>query len=73
MRDKIKETIKYVAYELNRGADCLDGWDLDAETKQEVCDCLDDVADEAANFKARMEEIEDRLEDAYNRASKENA
>lgn len=67
MRDKIKETIKYVAYKLNRGAEYLDGWDLDAETKQEVCDCLDDVADEAANFEVQMEEICWRFEEAYDR------
>lgn len=73
MRDEVQKTLTYIAAVLWVGVNELDGWELDDETKREVMDCLEDVEEEAANCRARMEEIADRLEDAYNRATKENA
>ena len=73
LMDKIKNEIAWIQHILERGLRRLDGWELDDDTKQEVLDCLQDVEDEAANFETSMSEINDRLEDAYNRATKENA
>ena len=71
--DEIKKEIAWIQHVLDRGRHNLDGWELDDKTKQEVLDCLEDVADEVGNFETSMIEIADRLEDAYNRVTKENA
>ena len=71
--DEIKKEIAWIQHVLDRGLQNLDGWELDDDTKREVWDCLEDVEDEAANFETSMIEIADRLENAYNRATKENA
>lgn len=71
--DEIKKEIAWIQHVLDRGIQNLDGWSIDDDTKREILDCLEDVEDEAANFETSMREIADRFEDAYNRATKENA
>lgn len=73
MMDEIKKEIAWIQHVLDRGLQNLDGWELDDDTKREIWDCLEDVEDEAANFETSMIEIAARLEDAYCRATKENA
>ena len=71
--DEIKKEVAWIQHVLDRALQNLDGWELDDDTKREILDCLEDVEDEAGNFETSMIEIADRLEDAYNRATKENA
>ena len=70
--DEIKKEVAWIQHVLDRALQNLDDWELDDETKREVLDCLEDVEDEAGNFETSMIEIADRLEDAYNRATKES-
>lgn len=70
--DEIKKEVAWIQHVLDRALQNLDDLELDDETKREVLDCLEDVEDEAGNFETSMIEIADRLEDAYNRATKES-